>query len=149
MRRLEKTVDDMRKASAEPPALVMGAHSSARETESTTLSAVQLDCGFSEQELLEKAKFFGPGSKAEALKALAKTIFTEDELIESSVTGKKTGKSGENPHPPLNAEKLGLLKRLMQRVDPCFQQRWLTEGLQSIQKVLRAKQKSKGLKKLD
>ena len=96
--------------------------------------------GLTEQDLREKVKIYGVGSKQEALKFAAKAIFTEQELIMSSVTGKKTGKSGATPHPPLDAEKLSLLKRKIQEIDPCIHQRYVTEGIQSIQKVLRVKQ---------
>ena len=103
-----------------------------------------LHSGLSEKDLRKKAKLHGPIAKQEALKCLAKAIFTE-EMISCPVTRKRTGKSGDTPHPPLDSGRMSLLKSVLAEVEPGIQQRWMTEDLQSIQKVLRAKQKSKKL----
>ena len=146
VRRLERMVEDIQRAGSTKTVAVSSPVPRASESSSfvETQTAKSLtQSGLTEQDLREKVKIYGVGSKQEALKFAAKAIFTEEELIMSSVTGKKTGKSGATPRPPLDAEKLSLLKRIIQEIDPCIQQRYVTEGIQSIQKVLRVKQKSK------
>lgn len=47
------------------------------------------------------------------LKYLCSKLFTDEELINRSRTGKKTAKSGENVKPALNAEKFELLQMMV------------------------------------
>lgn len=47
------------------------------------------------------------------LKHLCSKLFTDEELINRSRTGKKTAKSGENVKPALNAEKFELLQLMV------------------------------------
>lgn len=79
--------------------------------------------------ILQKLK-----SDQEKLKYLCKLFFSEDELKNSSRTGKRSIKSGETPRPPLNIEKL---KTAVLKYCVTFNSDIFMKKFENFQKVLR------------
>lgn len=74
----------------------------------------------------------------DTVQILARHIFTEDEIINSSRTGKKTVKSGDCPRPPLNQAKFERLQRLVILKTKVSKEVFLKK-FENFQKVLRRK----------
>ena len=74
----------------------------------------------------------------QTVQILAKHIFTEEEIINSSRTAKKTVKSGDNPRPPLNQEKIERLERLVILKTNISKAEFIKK-FENFQKVLRRK----------
>jgi hypothetical protein len=74
------------------------------------------------------------------LTTLAKAIFSDDQLINCSRTGKKTAKCSGTPRPPLDQQKLILLETVVRKKTnvskECFQKKF-----ENLQKTLRQKNK--------
>lgn len=74
------------------------------------------------------------------LTTLAKAIFTDDQLINCSRTGKRTAKCSGPPRPPLDQQKLILLETVVRKKTDiskeCFQKKF-----ENLQKTLRQKNK--------
>lgn len=64
-----------------------------------------------EQLMAKVAHLNGNNSETLSLNILASSVFTQDELISCTRTGKKTSNTGENPKPCFSTEKLRLLER--------------------------------------
>ena len=71
-----------------------------------------------------------------AFKVLSKMIFSEDELIGSSISGKRSVKSGSEIWPPLDAKKVNIMKTVIKGRYPKINHKAFIEKLQNVQKVL-------------
>ena len=74
----------------------------------------------------------------DTVQILARHIFTEDEIINYSITGKKTVKSGDCPRPPFNQAKFERLQRLVILKTKVSKEVFLKK-FENFQKVLRRK----------
>ena len=76
-----------------------------------------------------------------AVEILIAKLFTQDELRNQSISGKKTVKCGTNgPRPAMDQEKLSILQDIViNRFPNCSSRKCIVEKIQNIQKVLRRK----------
>ena len=79
-----------------------------------------------------------------AVEILIAKLFTQDELRNQSISGKKTVKCGTNgPRPAMDQEKLSILQDIViNRFTNCTSRKCIVEKIQNIQKVLRRKAKA-------
>jgi hypothetical protein len=79
-----------------------------------------------------------------AVEILIAKLFTQDELRNQSISGKKTVKCGANdPRLAMDQEKLSLLQDIVLNKFPnCASRKCIVEKIQNIQKVLRRKTKA-------
>lgn len=75
-------------------------------------------------------------NKREVLGVLARKMFTKDELIKSSITGKR-GSKVDTAKPCLDPTRLAYLQKLMIEHHSEVTHKWITEKLQNVQKVER------------
>lgn len=84
-----------------------------------------------------------------ALEAVIYKIFTEDDLKNCSLSGKKTNKCGEDgPRPAIDQDKLALLYDIILQRYQNATRKNLMEKVQNIQKVLRKKEMKKEKKEM-
>ena len=97
--------------------------------------------GHTEVELKEMANRLRANIN-EATKRLLLACFTTDELVNSSVTGKRSVKCGtNNPRPPLDLTRFEMVQRLVMDIDHTKDRKWIIGRIQNLQKVLRVKYK--------
>lgn len=83
----------------------------------------------------------------ECVKILATEVFTEQELQDCSISGKRTCKSSPaGVRPPLDQQTLQVIETIMKEKDPAtVNHKWFVEKIQSVQKVLRRKTQASGV----
>ena len=86
-----------------------------------------------EQALLEKISNIA--DETAKVKAACFFLFTKEELISCSRTGKRSAKCLMDPRPALNQQKLSLLKKVMMDMGMTIDK--FNSKLENIQKVLR------------
>jgi hypothetical protein len=90
-------------------------------------------------ELDSKIRHMDSSQMQDALKLIVRALFTDEELIERSISGKRSTKGQENNtiRPALDQAKYGALETAMKNKWPEITHKWVTEKTQNVQKVLR------------
>lgn len=101
---------------------------------------VEMYNGLTEADLRHSVARLGTDGKS-ITKCLAKRMFSVEQLITCSVTGKRTGKCGDAPRPPLSAVYLAKLQDLVRELSPQYPRRDVLESINNVMKVLRFKKK--------
>ena len=94
-----------------------------------------------------RSKIQFQSSLYECVKILATEVFTEQELQDCSVSGKRTCKSSPvGVRPPLDQQTLQVIETIIKEKDPTtVNHKWFVEKIQSVQKVLRRKTQASGV----
>lgn len=106
------------------------------EEKTTAKEAQQLEPAESqERELCREVELLS--SPQDIVKKLAVRVFTREELITKSISGKRSAKSSESPRPALDPVKLSQIEHIARKKG--VEHRSFIEKLQNLQKVLRRK----------
>jgi hypothetical protein len=105
--------------------------------EKSTVTGLQPNLSLNMYEEMKKlAAGYCTNDAATITKLLSAQFFTTEELVSSSISGKKSAKSGDVCRPPLNAEKVGAMENVVR--EKCgINRKEFVEKLQNVQKVLR------------
>ena len=113
------------------------------DTTSSPKSKEELDVVPGKTPSMLKSKIQHIHSSYECVKILALEVFSEETLINSSISGKRSYKSCENgARPPLPQAILQIIEGLVREKEPGMTHKWFVEKLQSVQKVLRTRKKN-------
>ena len=103
-------------------------------------TSVQIEVDDDDEHILQHVGHLNKNDVQKVLVLLAKKIFTDEELMKSSRTGKRTVKCKGDPRPPLDARKLETLERVV-RNKTSISKKLFVSKFQNLQKVLRRKAK--------